>query len=100
MYATLYKEKRKSSRRTNAEDVHYSGCFYDTSLVPWWSEKVSTTCLNESNSGVCILTRRHLPRGTRLKIIAPHWEAHRVGTVRWCRTVGVGRYRAGLSLKN
>lgn len=100
MFATLYKEKRKSSRFAEAVKAYYSGCFYDTDFVPRWSENIPTTCLNESATGLCILTKRYLPRGTRLKITAKHWGYHREGTVSWCRTIGVERYKAGLAFKN
>ncbi len=99
MYATLYTEKRESSRMPGADDIYYSCCVYDQEIVPWWSEKMPTTSFNESPAGICILTHRHLRKGTRLKLGSGRWETGKVGSVRWCRSIGVGRYKAGISLR-
>jgi len=95
----MYTEKRQAMRAAIVEDVYYSRCFYDQDFVPRWSKEVQTQSVNESPGGICIYTQRHLPNGTRLRMVSPEWNAKREGTVRWSRSSGPGRFKTGLSFR-
>jgi hypothetical protein len=96
----MYTEKRAFVRSRGDHDVYYSRCYYEEpELIPKWSEKIHTVSVDESSKGICILTVRHLPIGTRLKISAPGWDGKKEGTVRWCKSYGPGRFRTGLSIR-
>jgi hypothetical protein len=96
----MYTEKRAFVRTRSDHDVYYSRCSYeDPDLIPKWSERIHTVSVDESEEGVCILTARHLPIGTRIKVSAPDWEGKKEGTVRWCKSYGPGRFRTGLAIR-
>lgn len=95
----MYTEKRKTRRFMANGDVYYCRCFYDTEFVPRWSREIQTQSLNESSRGICILSGRHYPTGTRLRMRSQNWTASREGTVQWCKSFAVGRFRVGLSMR-
>lgn len=95
----MYTEKRKVGRSVSNGDIYYSRCFYDTDFVPRWSREIQTKSLNESPRGICIVTGRNYPRGTRLRVRSKNWSGTKEGSVQWCKSFGVGRFKSGLLLR-
>jgi hypothetical protein len=62
-------------------------------------KKLEGVIMDESRSGMSILTHEPVASGSLLEIFCrSHWNGARHVTVKWCRQVDTGVYRCGLTV--
>jgi hypothetical protein len=92
MDAGKNKDQRKEVREQLVGDIlwrHADGTVDDTLL--------EGTFVDESISGMSILTMKPVEEGSLLKLYCKNrWTGSRYATVKWCREIGPATYRSGL----
>jgi hypothetical protein len=88
------KEKRSRAREQILGDVFWS---YASAAK---EKKLEGVIMDESESGMSILTHEPVEPGSALKIFCKsRWKGARYVTVRWCRQVDAHVFRCGLMIE-